>query len=244
MLGLHNTPQHQTCFSLIIKELTAFLFGNGVPESLAYRLYSACNPTTSTVASVRDLFYMRYFLWQKGKYLHRMAKYFDMTLKKFVYLSGSYYTQFDPIGSLEPVIGWPDPALGIDITSCPNMIKSMLQQVQREQVEWFFLLLIITSAYVYVFHVFSFHDLWPPILVPTTERSRETSHLERFPSNHVTLYYNHSQSRSCSASRRMSNVITTSSDNTITQPNTMGPTILLICHLTYQSPRSPGFSPT
>ena len=118
----------------VIKELTAFFFGNGVPESLAYRLYNTCNPTTSTVASVRDLFYVRYFLWQKGKYLLRMAKYYDMTLKKFVYLSGSYYTQFDPIGSHEPVIGWPDPAIGIDNTSCPNMIRSMLQHVQMEQV--------------------------------------------------------------------------------------------------------------
>ena len=117
----------------VIKELTAFFFGNDVPKSLAYRLYNACTPTTTTPC-VRELFYTRYFLWQKGKYILRMARYYDMTLKKFVYLRGSYYTQFDPIGSHEPVMDWPDPALGIDNTSCPNMIRSMLERVREEQV--------------------------------------------------------------------------------------------------------------
>ena len=116
----------------VIKELTAFFFGNGVPESLAYRFYSACNPQTSTMASVRDLFYVRYFLWVKCKYIHRMARYYNVTLKKFVYLSGSYYNR--SLESLEPVMDRPDPALGIDNTFCPNMIRSMLRHVQMEQV--------------------------------------------------------------------------------------------------------------
>jgi hypothetical protein len=45
----------------VVKELTAFFFGNGVSKSLAYRLYHACNPTTTT-ETVRELFYLRYFL--------------------------------------------------------------------------------------------------------------------------------------------------------------------------------------
>ena len=40
----------------VIEELTAFFAGNGVPETLAYRLYRACNPTT-TNELVRQLFY-------------------------------------------------------------------------------------------------------------------------------------------------------------------------------------------
>ena len=116
----------------VIKELTAFFFGNDVPESLAYRLYNTCNPTTT--ASVRELFYVRYSLWQKSKYILHRTKYYDTTLKKYMYLRGSYYTQFDPIGTLEPVIGWPDPALGIANTSCPNIIRSMLERVREEQV--------------------------------------------------------------------------------------------------------------
>ena len=66
--------------------------------------------------------------------LLHMAKYYDMDLTKFVYLSGTYYTQFDPIGSHEPVMDWPDPALGIDNTSFPNMIRGMLERVREEQV--------------------------------------------------------------------------------------------------------------
>jgi hypothetical protein len=45
----------------VVKDLTAFFFGNGVSKSLAYRLYHASNPTTTT-ESVRELFYLRYFL--------------------------------------------------------------------------------------------------------------------------------------------------------------------------------------
>jgi hypothetical protein len=51
-----NTPTPE-----VVKDLTAFFFDNGVSKSLAYRLYQSCNPTTTT-ESMRELFYLRYFL--------------------------------------------------------------------------------------------------------------------------------------------------------------------------------------
>jgi hypothetical protein len=56
----------------VVKDLTAFFFGNGVSKTLAYRLYHACNPTTTT-ETVRELFYLRYFVWQRSRYVLRMA---------------------------------------------------------------------------------------------------------------------------------------------------------------------------
>jgi hypothetical protein len=119
-----NTPTPQ-----VVKELSAFFFGNGLSNSLAYRLYHACNPT-STTESVRELFYVRYFLWQKSKYVLRMSTYYNVLLIKFVYLSSSYYTQFDPI---EPAIGMSAPNLGIDITCCTNIVRCMLERVREGQ---------------------------------------------------------------------------------------------------------------
>jgi hypothetical protein len=94
-----NTPTPE-----VVKELTAFFYGNGVSKSSAYWLYHACNHAAATTEHVRALFYLRYFLWQKSSYVQRISPYYNVFLKKFVYLSGSYYTQFHPIESVEPSI--------------------------------------------------------------------------------------------------------------------------------------------
>ena len=39
----------------VVEELTAFFAGNGVPKTLAYKLYCACNPEAATEL-VRQLF--------------------------------------------------------------------------------------------------------------------------------------------------------------------------------------------
>jgi len=46
----------------VIEELTAFFTGNGVPKTLAYWLYRACNPPAANEL-MRQLFYTRYSLW-------------------------------------------------------------------------------------------------------------------------------------------------------------------------------------
>jgi len=63
-----DTPTPQ-----VVEELTAFFIGNCVPMALAYRLYHACNPTT-TNELVRELFYSRYFIWQTSKTVRRMSR--------------------------------------------------------------------------------------------------------------------------------------------------------------------------
>ena len=73
-----NTPTPQ-----VVKEVTAFFYGNDVPKALSYRLFHTCNATTTT-ESVRELFYERYFIWQKSKYVQRISTYYNVLVKKFV----------------------------------------------------------------------------------------------------------------------------------------------------------------
>ena len=115
----------------VVKELSAFFFGNDVPKALAYRLYQACNPTTTK--HVRELFYEWYFIWQKSKYKRHMFMYYNMCMKKFVYLNGSCLNQLEHV---EPVIGVPAdvPTFCIDNKCCPTPLRSMLERVREEQV--------------------------------------------------------------------------------------------------------------
>jgi len=45
----------------VVEELTTFFAGNGVPKTLAYKLYCACNDK-ATAELVRQLFYTRFSL--------------------------------------------------------------------------------------------------------------------------------------------------------------------------------------
>jgi len=76
----------------VIEELTAFFAGNGVPETLAYSLYRACNPTT-TNEFVRQLFYTRYSFWHTSNTVRRLSKYYDVRIKKHVRPDVPYSTQ-------------------------------------------------------------------------------------------------------------------------------------------------------
>jgi len=64
-----NTPSPP-----VVEELTAFFAGNGVPETLADRLYRACNPP-ATNEFVCQLFYTRYSLWHTYDTVRRLSKY-------------------------------------------------------------------------------------------------------------------------------------------------------------------------
>jgi hypothetical protein len=116
----------------VVKELTSFFFGNGVSISLAYRLYQTCNPAATT-ETVRELFYLRYFLGHRSSSVRRMTVYYNMSHKRFMYLDGSYYAQFEPLGSVEPGIGMRAPRLGIARSCCPATIRRMLERVRQEQ---------------------------------------------------------------------------------------------------------------
>ena len=115
-----TTPSPQ-----VVKALTSFFFGNGVPPAMAYRLYRACSQTSEE--AVRHMFYEWYFLWHSSLYIPRLTVYYNMQHKRMVYLSGSHCARFGPI----PVLGVPTANVGIDNTSCPLVILSLLQHVRR-----------------------------------------------------------------------------------------------------------------
>jgi len=65
----------------VVEELTAFFAGNGVPQTLSYRLYRACNPP-ATNEFLRQLFYTRYSLWHTSDTFRHLTSYYDVRIKK------------------------------------------------------------------------------------------------------------------------------------------------------------------
>ena len=90
-LGSINTWPSSIIFSLfaetpsptIVGYLTEFFAGNDVPKTLAYRLYSACNPEAANEL-VRQLFYARFCLWHSSDTVRRHSMYYDVRMKKLV----------------------------------------------------------------------------------------------------------------------------------------------------------------
>ena len=117
----------------VVEELTAFFIGNGLPKALAYRLYHACNPTT-TNDLVRHLFYMRYSIWQTSDTVRRMSRYYDVRMRKHVRLQVPYSTQLLALReNAIPIPSMPAPTLGIHNTATPKLITIMLERVHQEQ---------------------------------------------------------------------------------------------------------------
>jgi len=78
-----ETPSPQ-----VVENLTAFLVGKAVPQTLAFRLYRACNSQASHEL-VRQLFYTQYSLWHSSDTVRRHSMYYDVRIKKH-YLSTSH----------------------------------------------------------------------------------------------------------------------------------------------------------
>jgi len=117
----------------VVEELTAFFIGNCVPKALVYRLYHACNPT-ATNDHVRQLFYMRYSIWQTSKTVRRMSSYYDVRMQKHVRLHVPYSTQLLTYTEIAvPINDLPAPALGIHNTATPKLINIVLERVRHEQ---------------------------------------------------------------------------------------------------------------
>ena len=111
----------------VVAELCAFFCGNGIPLTLAYHLYRACNPKVHS--SVRQLFEERYSIWAEHTNTLLMGTYYNMRLGQFVCLCGAAYT-----GPPIPVFGKPPPFLGIDNTSAPEWIRDMSDLLRLVQV--------------------------------------------------------------------------------------------------------------
>jgi len=117
----------------IIEDLVAFFAGNGVPQTLAFRLYRACNPPAANEL-VRQLFYTRFSLWHTSDKVRRHTHYYDVLIKKLVLLHVPYSTGLLAIREHPvPVPGLPAPRLGVQNTATPVMINTTLQLVRQEQ---------------------------------------------------------------------------------------------------------------
>ena len=102
----------ETPSQAVIEDLTAFFAGNGVPQTLAYRLYRTCNPAAANEL-VRQLFYTRFSLWHTSDTVRRHSMYYDIRMKKLVCLT--YVLDFldDDREILIPEPGFPTPKLGV-----------------------------------------------------------------------------------------------------------------------------------
>ena len=128
----------------VVEELVAFFAGIGLPQTLAYRLYRACNPP-ATNELVRQLFYTRYSLWHTSDTVRRLSKYYDVRIKKHVRLA----LRENP----KPIPGLTAPRLGVQNTATPTLINTMLELVVKYNCK--------TSANkTTVFHLFFFNSLY------------------------------------------------------------------------------------
>jgi len=138
LLGFINTWPSSIIFSLftetpsatVIEYLTDFFSGNALPNTLAYRLYSACNPEAANDL-VRQLFYTRFSLWHSSDTVRRHSMYYDVRLKKLVRRNVPYLPEL-PEEKPVPVPGLQPPPLGVQNTPTPLMINAALQLLRRE----------------------------------------------------------------------------------------------------------------
>ena len=136
-LGSINTLPYSIIFSLftetpsatVIEYLTDFFSGNALPNTLAYRLYSACNPEAANDL-VRQLFYTRFSLWHSDT-VRRHSMYYDVRLKKLVRRNVPYLPEL-PEEKPVPVPGLQPPPLGVQNTPTPLMVNAALQLLRRE----------------------------------------------------------------------------------------------------------------
>jgi len=107
-----------------MEELTAFFYGNGIPCPMASQLYHACN--TKSTASVTDHIYETYSFWDSCMFERHLAKYYNMRLKKYVYINGSCRDRYEPVENI-----WAQNVkLGIDNTPYPTIIRCWLEEIR------------------------------------------------------------------------------------------------------------------
>jgi len=106
-----------------LDELIAFFYGNGILCPMASQLYHVCN--TKTTALATEHIYATYSYWDSCTEEEHLAQYYNMRLKKYVYLNG-----IDVMDTFEPVPFPPHDKIGIDNTPFPTMIRCWLHHVR------------------------------------------------------------------------------------------------------------------
>jgi len=114
----------------VVEELVAFFVGNGLPLTLAYRLYRTCNPP-ATNELLRQLFYTRYSLWHTSDSVRRLTSYYDVCIKNKKKYSPDFLD--DDRENPVSVPGLRAPRLGFHNTATPTLINTMLELVRQVQ---------------------------------------------------------------------------------------------------------------
>jgi len=111
-----------------LENLIAFFYGNGIPCPVACQFYYACN--SRATASVTEQFYMTYSFWKSCTYEVHLASYYNMILKKYVHINGSYRDPSELVQLQLPV------RIGIDNAPLPTIIRFLLEGI-RSSVDYY-----------------------------------------------------------------------------------------------------------
>lgn len=85
---------------------------------MAIQLYHACNGNSN--AHVTEIFYEIYSIWQRSLFNVHLAKYYNMHIKKYVYINGPCMNQLELI---LPEVSCM--VLGIENTGFPQIINNL-----------------------------------------------------------------------------------------------------------------------
>ena len=107
IFGDHPSP----LASIRLRKVIAFFFGNDIPCALACMFSQACNMTA--FRCVGEQFHEWYYVWQRSKYKTHMAEYYNMRLRKHIYINDSYWNQLETVLPEVLVLDF-----GIDNTRC------------------------------------------------------------------------------------------------------------------------------
>jgi hypothetical protein len=110
-----------------MRKLLAFFYGNGAPRSLVSQLFHACNKHST--AQDTTAIYSTYEEWDKYPMARRISGYYDLQIRKYVYLHGRQWRN-----QLEPVPDMKDPPLGIQNTDFPFLIELQITRIQKANV--------------------------------------------------------------------------------------------------------------
>ena len=76
-----------------VESVTAFFYGNGAPCGLCSQAFHGCN-AAATLHHTQDM-YMLYDLWRGSPFGHRMAVYYDLQSKMYLYINGRRRDRFE-----------------------------------------------------------------------------------------------------------------------------------------------------
>jgi hypothetical protein len=74
-----------------VRNVAAFMFGNGVPVEVAVNCFNASNGLNRTY--VDEKMHEWYYVWQRNSYRLHMAEYYNTRMKCLVWLNGSELNQ-------------------------------------------------------------------------------------------------------------------------------------------------------